>query len=180
MIRILHGTELTLEQDGLTFLQCLTQELGSIRHIRCDHVSLTMHLLEELIVVDFRCMIKLTQDRILDFDDLVQTILKDLLIEELVYLKTDLRILVGEERRDTGLRGAIALTGESRLLERIEQNVIWHHDLCTVGYQDLRGRNAGVDNGLQLCTELLDIECNTVSEYGCGVIIEYAARHKVE
>ena len=180
MIRILHGTELTLEQDGLAFLQCLTQELRGIGHIRCDHVSLTMHLLEELIVADLRCMIKLTQDRILDLDNLVQTILEDLLIEELVYLQTDLCILVREERCDTGLRGAIALTGESRLLECIEENVIWHHNLCTVGYQDLRSRNAGVDDGLQLCTELLDIECDTVSEYGCGVIIEYAARHKVE
>ena len=101
MIRILHGTELTLEQDGLAFLQCLTKELRGIGHIRCDHISLTVHLLEELIVADLRCMIKLTQNRILDLDNLVQTILEDLLIEELVYLKTDLCILVRIERCDS-------------------------------------------------------------------------------
>ena len=61
----------------------------------------------------------------------------------------------------------------------IEEDVIRHQDLSSVGNQDLR-QNAPVDDAGLISRNIRDVESNTVSQDACCMIVKYAGRQHMK
>ena len=180
MIRILQGTQLTLQQDGLALLQGLLKELAGVAEVRTDQVPVLMHGGQQLIVLQLRLVIEVPQLNVLDLDDPLQMLLQGLLVKELVDLKANLCKFIGEEGSDAGLGGSEGSLSEALLLILIKEDMVGHDDLHPVGHQDLRLGNASLLHCLQLLDKGRDGQSHTVSDHTGGVLIENAAGQQVK
>ena len=71
-----------------------------------------------------------------------QFLFQVLIVEQLVYLETDFCIFILVEWSDTGFGGTKGFSAQTLFLILIEQDVVRHYHLCTVGNFDLRCRHS--------------------------------------
>lgn len=65
MIRILHGTKLTLQQDILTLVDRVPQILGYVTYVGLYHLLILHQFLIDLVLIESRLMIQVLQNHIL-------------------------------------------------------------------------------------------------------------------
>ena len=178
-VGILHGSELTFEKDVLACLYRVEKESVSINNERLDELALLEHLLSKLVRIDRILMVEVNKKRILDLEDSADLLAQCLFVEQLAYLETDLRILIGEERSDTGLGGTECLAAQSLLFILIKIYMVRHDYLYSVGNHELGVKTLGADV-VVLVDELSDVECHTVADDVNDILVADTGRHQVQ
>ena len=181
MIRILHGTKLTLQQDILALVDRVPQILGYVTYVGLYHLLILHQLLIDLVLIESRLMIQILQNHIFLYAYIGDLIAKILFVcEQLADLETDLCVFIRIEGRDTGLGGTEGFSSQTFLLALVKQDMIRHHNLRTVGYKNLRGRNSLLHNALNLVEQNRNIQCDSISNDAGGVIVKYTRRQAVQ
>ena len=109
-------------------------------------------------------MIDVLEQKILYFADSLELFFEILVVKQLADLEAYLRILVRIKRSYTALCRAEFFILEAFLLIGVEHNMIRHHDLRTLGNEDIGLRHACRSDVLYLLDELLDIESHAVAD----------------
>ena len=174
MIRILQGTELTLEEDLLALFQCVPQKSGSVAYEGCYHIAVGVKLFQDILNLQSRFVIQMLKNDILLLQNPGNLVFQELLIEELADLEADLCIFIRIEGSDSGLCRTEGFLTKTLLLALVKQNVVGHHDLSTVRNQDLRSRNPFVHDALYFFEQKRDVQCHTVSDDACSMVIKNA------
>ena len=109
-------------------------------------------------------MIDVLEQKILYFADSLELFFEILVVKQLADLEAYLRILVRIKRSYAALCRAEFFILEAFLLIGVEHNMIRHHDLRTLGNEDVGLRYACRSDVLYLLDELLDIESHAVAD----------------
>ena len=118
-------------------------------------------------------MIKVLKCYVLGLTDTCNLLFQCFLIKELAYLKTDLCIFVRIERSDSRFCGTEGLSTKALFLILVEQNMVRHYHLRSVGDQDLRCRYSTAYHFIVLLEKYRNIQCNTVSDDACCMSVKH-------
>ena len=132
MVRILQGSQLSLQQDGLSLFDGVLQIGGHIAHIGLHHLTVAVQFLQQILRFQGRFMIQMLQGHIFDLADPRRFFFQQILIKKFADLEADLGILVRIERSDAGFGGTEGFSSQALLLILVKQNMVGHHHLRPV------------------------------------------------
>ena len=174
MVRILHGTELSLEQDLLALLERAMQISRGVADIRLDHIAVLQKRLHQRVGIHRRLVVKVLEHDVLEGADLLRPLPENLRVKKLADLETDLGVLVRVKRRDAGLRGAKRPAAESLLFILVKQRVVRHQHVRAVRHQKVRFGHSLAGQRLEFIDQVRYIESNAVADDIRDVIIKNA------
>ena len=120
VIQIPQRAQLSLKQDGLVLGLCLPQIASGVRHIGLHLRGIRLqprgHFLHRIALGT----VDLLQDQVFPLQQILQMGLQARRIQQLTGLNGFFLVLIGVERRDALLGGAVFLVLEPRLLQRVQ------------------------------------------------------------
>ena len=176
MIRIFQCSKLTFQQNRFPIPYGLVQIQGNITYIRCNHFPVCVQSFKQFSRIKCRLVIQMGQQDIFYFTYPCCLFTQQCLLKQLTDLKTNLRILIGIERRNPRFGRSKGLTAQPFFLTLIQQNMIGHDNLCPIRHQNPGGRNPSVRNRLNFLNQNRYIQRHTVSDNTGCMIIKYARR----
>ena len=138
VIRIFHGSQLSFQEDGLSFCNCVFQERSGICDVGLYLFAISGKFLHQIVCLHLRLVIQMLQENIFLHQNTIQSLSQATLIKEICHLKADLRIFIGVERRNSGFGRTERFSCQSFLLVLIKQDMVRHDKLATVRNQKFR------------------------------------------
>ena len=181
MVHVLHGAELAFEQDLLALFERLVQVQRGVCHVRADHLAVLEQGLEDLFRHECGLVIQVLDQGVLDDADVLYAFAQCLLIHEQLFdLEADLGVFVAVAGRDAALGGAERLACEACFFVAVQQDVIRHDDVRSVGDEQLRFGHALLHEAVDLFDQLRDVERDAVAQHAGGPLGEDARGEHVQ
>ena len=179
-IGVLHGAQLTLQQDGLALLQSLVDKAHGVAHIGTDLLPQGDELVKQLVHAEGGLVVQVLEENVLQGDGGLQTLPQALLVKQVAHLHADLGVLVGVEGGNAALGGTKGTAGQTLLLIGVLEHVIGHEDLTALRDDEVGGGDALVGDGLQLVHQLADVQGHAVADDVGDVGVEGAGGEDVK
>ena len=179
-VRVLHGPQLALQQDGFSVFHSLVQEGHGVTHIGLDDLAHLQQVLEELVCVDAGLVIHVLEENVFDLDSVVEMLFQAGLVEQIADLDADLGVLVGVEGGDAALGGAEGMAAQALLFVGVLEDVIGHEQLGPLRDDQVGGGYPGVQQAGQFIGELADVQGDPVADDVGDVRVEHARRQGVQ
>ena len=178
--RVLHGAQLSLQQDLLSLGQSLLDKAHGIAHIGSDLIPIAGDLLEESLGVQFRLVVEVLKEHILNGTDLLQPFHQPWLVKELTNLDAVLGILVGIEGGNAGFGGTKGVSTQPFLFILVLQNMVGHQHLSTLIHDNMGGGHASLTQMVQLLQKFGHIQRHTIADNIGNVGVENAGGELVK
>ena len=173
VIRVFQSSELSLKKNLFALFQCIPEIERYVTYVWLNHFLVFHQLVHDIFRFQKRFVIEMLKCYVFGLTDTYNFLFQCFLIKELTYLEADLCIFVRIERSDSGFCGTESLAAKTLLFILIEQNVVRHYHLCSVGDQDLRCRYSTAYYFVVLLEEYRNIQCNTVSDDTCCMSVKH-------
>ena len=174
MIGIPERAELSFEQDLLALFQSPVQELRAVAEVGADSFSHFHQLSHELVNFQIGLVVEVLQKGVLLGNGGLEPFLEPRSIEEIRSLNTYLQILVSIEGSDSAFCRAKFAIRQTLFFILVEEKVIGHDDLRSIGDQDLGLRHVSRKKLLSLGQEGFHIHRDTCAEDVGHILIEYS------
>ena len=120
------------------------------------------------------------EQNVLDLQSAVQTLPKDIFVEEVAHLDADFSVLVRVEGGDAAFGGAEGFAAQTLLLIGVLKDVIGHQQLGTLRDNQIGSGDALIGERLQFCGQLDRVYGYAVADDVDDMGIEDAGRERVE
>ena len=152
-----------------------------VAHIGRKLLLVLHQLVKYLLLGDGLLVIEVLERGVFDFERVTDLLFEGIgIVIQLVDLKTDLGILVGIEGRNAALGGTEGIFAQTLLLVAVERHMIRHHNLRTVGNDNVRFGNAAVLQLLHFLDEVFNAERNAVADDVGDVPVEHTGGKLVQ